>query len=317
MDPDLNPDAPDQLRSELSDEELAAADQARQDAFAAAFGETVTETASTQADPASTAAVHTPAATVKPDTTTTTETPGGKTKPPANDEDPFRDLNPKVRDMLAEIPDLKRDLESMKGRVAPTQQKLAKLERENERLQRELQARGTTPAAATTAAPSDLEAKVRGELPEVADLIEERIQAGLKGLARTPAAADDDDPGTSTETTTTIDDDPAIKSLKKVHPDWDKTMTSTDYRLWVSARGADYQREINNSDDPAVVASSLTEFKAHRQRMTETTTREASSTATRRQNRTERGVEPGSHRAPAGSDQKTEHDAFVEAYNSP
>jgi len=312
MDPELNPDAPDELRSDLTPEQQSAADKAQQSAFAAAFGDDSGGAASTQADPASTtAAAHAPAAGTT-DTTSSTGNSGGKTTTATDDDDPFRDLNPKVRDMLAEIPTLQRDLESMKGRVAPTQRRLAELERENERLRKEAEARGTTTPAAGTTAPSELAERVRGELPEVVDLIEERVQAALKGVK--PAANHAADDPASATAATTIDDDPAVRSLKKVHPDWDKTMVSTDYRLWVSAKGADYQRQILASEDPVEVSASLTEFKAHQQRVTG----EQNATSTRRQTRAERAVEPGGHRASGGNTAPmTEHDAMVAAFNSP
>lgn len=293
MDPELN-DTPDQLRSDLSAEEQAAADQGARSAFALAFGEEA---------PSTPAAVHTPA-----------ETTGNVADAPADrpetvDDDPFKDLHPKVRDMLAEVTTLKRDHEALKGRLAPTQQKLSRLERENE----ELRARTAAPAAPAPAAPaSEKLEKVRGELPEVAEAIEEAFQrlsapkpAVEPAASPAPARADETDPT-----------DTAAASLAKVHPDWMQTMNSTDFKLFVAAKGNEYQTEISSTNDPVVVADSLSQFKAHKQRATDAAQR-ATEEASRRNNRTALAVTPGARQAPAGAGQMTEHDAFLAGFNSP
>lgn len=315
MDPELNPDEPVQLRSELSAEDQAAADKAAADAFTLAFGEESSGTPSDLVDD------------TKPATDTTTqaaavEAPAGETTPqpkptgtkgkktPDATDDPFKDLSPQARELLAEVPTLRRNLDAMQNRIAPTQRKLAETERELAEARRLLAEKNAAPAV--QAAPSELEQRVRGELPEVADLIAEQVAAAL-GKREDPKPKDTPAPAT---TAAADAPDPAIEALAKVHPDWDKTMLSSDFKLYVAAKGTEHFAKIDSTDDPIVIASEISEFKAH-QRQAQERARQASETTARRNTRTERAVTPGGRASPPAGDQKTEHDAMVEAFNSP
>jgi hypothetical protein len=279
-------DQPDQLRSDLSAEQQAAADKGAEDAFALAFG---SDTSTPAPAAAQEKRIDAPAA----------------DKADTNDEDPFKDLHPKVRDMLAQVPTLTRDYESLKGRLGPTQRRLAETERELAAL------RAAAPAPAAPAETAEV-TKVRGELPEVADAIRAEVRAALGTLApkepteraAAPAPAEQ---GESEE----------AKALASKHADWRQVMPSTDYRLWVAAQGADYQNEIMSTSDPEKVSESLSKFKAHKQR-SDTSTRQALDENTRRNNRTAGAVAPAGRSAPPGDrSQMSEFDAMMDAFNSP
>lgn len=316
MDLDLNPDdLP--LRSELTDEQRNEADQAEASAFALAFGEAPETVIDSGGKPA--ADTTNPAAADPAPTGRAAPTEGqpaaarGTKKPDALIDDPFKDLSPQARELLAEVPTLKRDHEALKNRLVPTQRKLAETERllaETRRLLAEREA----PAA--PAAPSELETRVRGELPEVVDLIKEQLRAHLgepkpKGTVTPEPAANSAASDEKTPAEIAAED-----SIRKVHPQWERDMMSADFKLYAASRGAEYNGMIMSTDDPVVVASALTEFKANQRRAQELAQR-ASETGTLRKNRAERATESGGHRPPPGDAQLTEHDAMIAAFNSP
>ena len=282
-------DQPDQLRSDLSADEQTAADKAGQDAFALAFGEDAPA-------PADRAAAERQA-----------DAPAGDTGGEQTDDDPFKDLHPKVRDMLAEVPTLKRNYDALQGRLAPTQRKLAELERENAELK-----------ARTAAAPAPANAavdRVRGELPEVAEAIESAVQEALGKLAQQEPRRDQSADHAADDATV---ESAEAKALGAKHADWREVMPSTDYRLWVASKGTDYQNEMMSTNDPEKVSVSISEFKAHKKRA-EGATRQALDDNARRNNRTAGAVAPtGGRSAPPGDrSQMSEHDAMIEAFNSP
>lgn len=294
-------DEPEQLRNELSEVDQAAADKARNDAFRQAFGGD--DTQSSKQEPA--AAENAPADPVaaKPEVSTSSS---------SDDEDPFKDLHPKVRDMLAEIPDLKRNANALHGRLAPTQQRLSQVERELVEARRQLAERTTAPAL--DAAPDDeLEQRVRGELPEVADLIKQQVERAMgmanKGAKQPtqadPSPVDVQDEGPSA----------AAKAMTAKHSDWMETMNSTDYKLYLAAQGAEYLETVSGSNDPDVVADSITKFKEHRDRSDERT--RASTDAARRDKRTARALTPTGRQAPGGQGAMTPHEAMLAAFNAP
>lgn len=304
MDPELNDEFP-QLRSDLTEAERAAADKGADDAFRLAFGDDAPGTPEPAAAPA-------PAA---PSSKESTPEPQGKSSGEIED-DPFKDLNPKVRDLLAEIPDLKRNAQALHGRLAPTQQKLAQVERELAEARRLLAER--TPAAAPPAPEaSELEQRVRGELPEVADLIREQVAKAL-GTVREPAAAPAPPAAAPAAPEPTVEEDPLREQkarLTQAHADWIETMNSTDYKLFVAAQGADFQERVMSSSDPDVVSDSLTKFKTHRDQAQRRTPE--SDDAARRNNRTQRGVVPSGRTPPGDPGAMTEHEAFLTAFNAP
>lgn len=285
-----------QTRADLSDAERTAADKGHDDAFKAAF----------ESDEDNTAA-GAPAPAHEPEARREAPTPPPPAPAPAvDDEDPFKGFSPKARELFAKIPELENDNRSLRGRVPV-------LQRENEDLKRRLAALETAPPApAAPAAPAASSAldKVRGELPEVADAIDEAFRAlQVQRTAAPPPPAPAPAPSADH-----ADDEATI--LSAAHKDWAPTMNSADFKLWVAVQPEDYQRTVMSTDKAAPVIEALTKFKAHqaaaRERATATQTE-----ADRRNKRTSRGVTPGGNAAPLTPGVQSEHDAFLAGFNSP
>lgn len=277
-----------QLRSDLSDAERVAADKLHDEAFAAAFE-------SDQNQPAAS-----PAPAPAP-AESTARTPASAPAPaPVDADDPFAGFSPKARELFAKIPELENDNRSLRGRVPV-------LQRENEDLKRRLAALEQPSPAARTAPgePTALE-RVRGELPEVADAIEEATrelrQAASQAPAPTAPAKDDHE-----------DDEARI--LAAAHADWAPTMNSTDFKLWVATQPDEYSRAVMTSTKAAPVVEAITKFKAHQATARERVTA-AQTEAERRNKRASRGVTPGGNPAPLTPESQTEHEAFLAGFNS-
>ena len=314
MDPELNDDTP-QLRSDLTEAEREAADNGELEAFKQAFGYYDAPEADSNKVSAKTA-TPTPAAAPAPaDKSQPAKETDEKSGTADDDTDPFKDLHPKVRDMLAEVPTLKRNFDALHNRLAPVQQKLSQVERENADLRRQLDERATAPAS--KAAPDDVDTdelrqRVAGELPEVTDLITAEIRRAMKGMR----PAEDPAPATPVaETSRATETSTEAQSLARVHPDWISLMNDTNYKLWVAGQPADFQQEVMSTNDPIIVADSLTKFKDHQKRAQERAT-EAQNADARRQNRTSRGLTPGGRSPPGGNVALSEHDAMLEGFNS-
>lgn len=308
-----NDEAP-QLRSDLTDKEREAADAGAAEAFRLAFGGASNE--STQVASAPAPAPSPSAAPAPAEARQVDAAKDDKSGTAADDTDPFKDLHPKVRDMLAEVPSLKRNYDALHNRLAPVQQKLSAVERENAELRRQLDERTTAPASKASpedAATDELRQRVAGELPEVTDLITAEIQRALRGID--PVASMFALQQVKTERIETRDDGPSqeAQSLAKVHPDWVPVMQSSDYKLWVASQPREFEQEVMSTNDPVIVADSLTKFKAHTQRAAERVT-EARDAEARRQNRTQRGLTPGGRTAPPGGQAMTEQDAMLAAF---
>lgn len=286
-------DTTEQLRGDLTDAERTAADKMHDDAFAAAFafeGDTQPDSAEGSPSPAP-APVAAPAAPTPP-------APAPATVAPA--DDPFKEFSPAVRDMFAKIPELENDNRALRGRVP-------NLQRENEEMRREIAAlkarQDATPAApAAPAAPKAID-KVRGELPEVADAIEEAVRNALPPAPPPPAPTP---PAPSPAAA-----DPEELAMNAAHADWQATMNSTDFKLW-TAMQPDAQ-VIQTSEKAAPVIDALTRFKAHQ---TAAATR-STETRQRTSKRASAAVAPSSNGAPVTPAEQSEHDAFLEAFNSP
>lgn len=311
MDPELN-DEP-QLRSELSAEEQAASDKGAADAFRLAFGGDTDE----QPGSAAQAPAAPPAAAPAPASSTAAAPAPNTGESRQEDDDPFKDLSPKARELLAEVPTLRRNFDALQGRLAPTQRKLAEVERENAELRRRLDSGAPAPSPAGSPpaanAPSAALERVRGELPEVAEAIEEM-------LARVPTASPPP-PAPAPATTAQGGDEAAIdaagQSLARVHPDWIPTMNSDGYKLWLAGQDRATQDELMSTNDPVIVADALTKFKGHKRRGDDLA-RESADVNARRENRTQRAVAPGRGAPPPGDTAvMSEHDAMVAAFNSP
>lgn len=293
MDPELNDDDV-QLRGDLTDAERTAADKMHDDAFAAAFADDGVDNAG-PADEQSPAPA--PVAAQAP-------TPSPAPAPSVNDEDPFKAFSPKVREMFAKIPELENDNRSLRGRVPV-------LQRENEDLKRRLSALESSntppPAAPAPDAPRAID-KVRGELPEVADAIEEAFREREQQRAAAPApSAPTPAPAPATQA------DPEADAMNAAHPDWMPTMNSADFKLWVAVQGDEFSQRINDSRAAAPVIDAITKFKAHQS----AAAARVEDTQQRRNRRASQAVTPPSSRAPVEPGAQTEHDAFLAGFNSP
>lgn len=262
---------PDTLQDDTppTDADRDAADKAAEAAFGLAFGSDEQEAlqAGSNAPAEPPAAAPAPAASASaPAPAAPAPAPTAGAPAPSADEhdDPFAGLHPKVRDMLGNH----QKLAAQAGRVPGLTSQLTKLQREVEELRKD---RAAAPApAATPSAPApspirELSDRIRGELPEVAD-VTDAIEAALnrqiaapapKAPAAAPPAADagDDDPVATAQ----------ADALRRVHPEWDKTFMSTDFNLWLSTQPEAFQTEVQTTNMAVIVSDALTKFGAHQQ----------------------------------------------------
>ncbi len=139
---------------------------------------------------------------------------------------------------------------------------------------------------------------IRGDLPEVADALDE-LEARLKR---------DDPPPSAPDPTPEPDVDPAIArgmaELDEIHPDWRKTSNGTDFALWLSAQGQQYHDKVRSTTSAAVVADALTKFEGTRARREAATAAQAS-----RSNRVSAAARlPNKASASPGEDNSTPED---------
>ena len=289
---ELDNDEQPQTRADLTDAERTAADKGHDDAFKAAFESDEDNTAAGAPAPA-------------PEPVARREAPTPAAAPAVDDEDPFKGFSPKARELFAKIPELENDNRSLRGRVPALQRDLEELRRENAALKA---AQAAPTPAAPPPGPSALE-RVRGELPEVADAIDEAMRALKPATVAAPPP-----PAPAPASSDHEDDEATI--LSAAHKDWAPTMNSADFKLWVAVQPEDYQRTVMSTDKAAPVIEALTKFKAHqaaaRERANATQTE-----ADRRNKRASRGVTPGGNAAPLTPGVQSEHEAFLAAFNEP
>ena len=287
-----------QLRSDLSEAERVAADKLHDEAFAAAFDKDEEQTAASPAP-----------APVPTESTARTPIPA-PAPAPVDADDPFAGFSPKARELFAKIPELENDNRSLRGRVPVLQRENEDFKRRNQDLERRLKALEDQPPAAR-AAPAELTAleRVRGELPEVADAIEE----ATRGL-RQAAAAPPPPPEPKTPVNDDHEDDEA-RILGATHADWAPTMNSTDFKLWVATQPDEYSRAVMTSTKAAPVVEAITKFKAHQATARDRVTA-AQTEAARRNKRASRGVTPSGNAAPLTPEGQTEHEAMLAAFHA-
>jgi hypothetical protein len=173
---------------------------------------------------------------------------------PTAPADPYAGLSPEVRDRLAKLDKLEQHNRSMDGRFAAMKKELDAL-------------KASAPPPPPPPKPPKREA-VRGELPEVADAIDEAVQELRDELAkdRPSAAAPPSSPQDATE--------PPAKSqeeldLEEVHPDWVKKLGGTDFNLWLTSQPADYAAKVRTSSKATQIAAALTRFDSDMARRSE------------------------------------------------
>jgi hypothetical protein len=158
----------------------------------------------------------------------------------AEEADELAGLPPKVRELLAQmeslkqaaslVPTLEHRLRSAEGRVAALQKQVP---------------------APTPPAPPRLEAfeRVREELPEVAEAMEEYFQSRQAKVDTEQQA----EPAAET---------PSV--LAEEAPDWEKTVVSSDFQQWLKSQDQAYRTKVETTNSEAVMLAAITKFDAHR-----------------------------------------------------
>ena len=246
---------PDDTNEELSAEDQAAAIAAAESAFADGFDEenATGQSSGTPADPAPTAEpAQTRARASKQGTAAPAPSPNPTAAPapaPATPVDPYAGLPETVRALLAQVPTLKHSLDSANGRIAAMQKRLEAL----------------PPAAPPAPPPAPLRPKleaVRGELPEVADAIEEAfaLRQAVQEAEATAAAA------TKAAATTPVSDDARTDEetlLDELHPNWVAKLGGNDFQLWLTQQSPEYANKVRSTGKAAVITDALAKFDVH------------------------------------------------------
>ena len=227
--------------------------------FRAGYNDEPTLSQPTPRAPAGDAPAPGPAPAAPAPASKTDATPPAEPAPPSNDDhDPYASLPEDVRKQLARIPSLEHDVASNRSRVAALNRKLE-------------QARSSgAPASASPSppapAPAPIESleRVRGELPEVAQAIEDAVRARI-AAAVTPAAAAPaptpsvEPPEDASKVAAQTDDE---RWLNANRPGWDTKFVSTDFQLWLGRQPDDYRARMLSTDKAVDIVDALTKFES-------------------------------------------------------
>jgi len=167
-------------------------------------------------------------------------------------DDPFAGLPQAVKDLLAEVPRMRTEVEGLRrtaGMVPALQSQIDKLK----------SGREAAPSSETAqpAARFPKVEKVREELPDYAEALDEVIQAFDSQRAATNAPQ----PPTTTDADPT---DSILEALDEVRPGWAETLFSTDCQLYLSSLPPERQHEVKSTSRPGVMLRFLNEFEAAR-----------------------------------------------------
>lgn len=207
------------------------------------------------------------------------------TDEPVEEADPFEGLPKAARELLASVPMMRTELETLRrqaGMVPALQSKIDRLE----------QGRTTAPPAGATqpnAPRFEKVEKLRGELPDIAEALDE-IANALTPMPKASTVANEAPPSA----TPTTESDPAIEALDGVRPSWSEDLFSTECQLWMSQLPAERQQEIRSTNKPGVILKFLNEFDGFKAR-----------TAQTRQTQTDRTRRMGAAVAPRGDGRTT------------
>ena len=160
-------------------------------------------------------------------------------------EDPFAGLNPQVRELLGSIPRLEQSLQAANrivGMVPAMQSRIDKLT---------AQLQAPSPSAT---APKRFEAidRVRTDLPEIADALDEIVNALPKETPTPEPVPARQDPAS----------DPQVEVLEDVRPGWGATLNSDDYQLWLRTQPPEYRETVQRTQKASVILKSLQHFDA-------------------------------------------------------
>lgn len=233
--------------------------------------------------------------------------------------DPFASLPPQVREVLALVPDVQRDLKRTAGMVSALQSENAKLRNQLAGMQTASQAPAAAPAIQEPAELDEVRHVREQGLPEVADAIQAAVRAAINkpaaGPAPAPAASSPAPAASAAESSVDQHLAEEANALKGLHPDWDKKMTSSDFRLWLSTQGSDYADKVMSTDRAIVVAEALTRFEKHHSAARQAA-ESAAALAGKRNARAAAAVElPRGGAAPANKQVNDEQAAFLAGFN--
>jgi hypothetical protein len=195
------------------------------------------------------------AATEATEATEATQAPA-ESKPA--DDDELAGLPPKVRAMLDEFQTLKAAtaaLPQIANRLTKAEGRLGYLN-------------GRMKTATPPPAPPKMEKmdRIREELPEVADAIEEFYAAKSQPAEQQPKQPEADPYA--------ADDSAATSVLDTERPTWKADVNGTDFKTWLAAQDTGYQQKVKTTESEAVLLASLERFDAFKrinaQKLTQT-----------------------------------------------
>jgi len=212
--------------------------------FEAGFAADTPAPAPAATEPATTAVA--PAEPVAP-------SPAANPAEPVVEDDPFAALPAPVRELLAKIPALEQRATAAEQIARTAQGRVASLQSRFERQHVE-----PTPAPPAPPKFPKLEA-IRNELPEVAEALDEVVNATAPKPPTTPPAVP------PRQEPAQIESDPQSDALDELRPSWAQDMVSADFQLWLSTRPAEFQRTVNATDKARDILGALGQYDQYKQ----------------------------------------------------
>lgn len=211
---------------------------------------------------------------------------------PAVAPDPYAGLPKEVRDQLALIPGIQHQLRSAEGRLAA--------------MQRAQEAARQTAAPAPAKPRFEKVEKIRGELPEVAEAMEELFNH-REPEPQPAAQADAADAEITREEA----------ALSEEYPNWQATLGGTDFNLWLTTQAPEYQQKVRSTSKAATITAALARFDVHHSQSQEQQ-RRTQDVAAQRQQRVvaSAAVQKGNARPAAQSSIEDEEADFVTGFKN-
>lgn len=172
------------------------------------------------------------------------------------EEDELAGLPPKVRAMLDELQTLKAAtaaLPQLANRLAKAEGRLGDLN-------------GRMKTATPPPAPPKMEKmdRIRAELPEVAEAMEEFFAAKSQPAEQQPTQPETDPYAAN--------DSAATSELDTERPTWKADVNGTEFQTWLAAQDASYQQKVKTTESQAVLLASLERFDAFKKFKAQTLT---------------------------------------------
>ena len=163
-------------------------------------------------------------------------------------EDPFASLHPEVRARLEAVNRLAMELETARrqlGQIPALQSRIDKL---------------AASVPREPAPPQRLEKveKLRGELPEIADALDEIVST--LNTAREAAPAPQQETLQRVEPADTADMDEVMTTLDEARADWRQTLLSTEFQRWLAGQPESRRTEVTTTKKPAVILRALKDY---------------------------------------------------------